>query len=160
MATSKFTHKELVKIGSHWLQTRYKCKVVVMEMIVPGVKEIPDVIGWKLPRGHSVLIECKISKNDFLNDQNKITRKKEDFALGIERYYLVPKGLIKVEELPKDWGLLYATGRGVQIIKKAVAKRSMLERYAKNELPMLISLVQRAQLRGFDVNCKATDLKH
>ena len=46
-----------------WLR-RYRCGVVLSEQAcVSG--EMPDAIGWKRAN-HSVLIECKISRADFL----------------------------------------------------------------------------------------------
>ena len=51
-----------------------------------------DAIGWKRAC-HSVLVECKISRADFLADRDKPFRQKPEFGVGSERFYLVPEGL-------------------------------------------------------------------
>ena len=51
--------------------------------------EMPDAIGWK--RGcHSVLVECKSSRADFLADREKPWRQKPENGAGCERFYLTP----------------------------------------------------------------------
>ena len=67
--------------------------------------ETPDVIGWK-GRCRSVLIECKVSRADFLADREKPFRKDPSLGMGCERFYLTPAGLIRPAELPGKWGLL------------------------------------------------------
>ena len=51
--------------------------------------EMPDAIGWKRA-SRSVLVECKISRADFLADRDKPFRQKSDLGLGCERFYLTP----------------------------------------------------------------------
>lgn len=55
----------------------------------------------------SFLIETKISRSDFLADAKKEFRKSPDKGIGIYRYYACPAGLIKPDELPPKWGLIY-----------------------------------------------------
>ena len=97
------THAQLVEKAVHWLR-RYRCGVVLSEQAcVSG--EMPDAIGWKRAC-HSVLVECKVTRSDFLADRAKAFRLKPDHGVGCERFYLAPAGLVRREELPAGWGLL------------------------------------------------------
>jgi len=78
-----------------------------------GAGELPDAIGFR--NGVSCLIEAKVSRADFLADKKKHFRKSPEFGMGDWRFYICPPSLIKVEELPEGWGLLYAHNK---IIKK------------------------------------------
>src|SRR5215468_10614440 len=107
------THEKLVARAVGWLR-RYGCGVVLSEQSSAS-GETPDAIGWK--RGcHSVVVECKISRADFLADQEKPFRQKTERGMGCERYYLAPVGLIQPSELPNRWGLLELRGRKIQVL--------------------------------------------
>ncbi len=96
-------HSFLVRKAVEWLRS-YRCGVVLSEQAcVSG--EMPDAIGWKRAC-HSVLVECKVSRADFLADRAKPFRQKPDSAVGCERFYLAPRALIRADELPAGWGLL------------------------------------------------------
>jgi len=103
------THGQLVEKAVHWLR-RYRCGVVLSEQAcVSG--EMPDAIGWKRAC-HSVLVECKVTRADFLADRAKPFRVKPADGVGCERFYLVPAALVRHEELPIGWGLLeYRNGK-------------------------------------------------
>jgi len=84
-----------------WLR-RYRCGVVLSEQAsVSG--EMPDAIGWKRAC-HSVLVEGKVSRADFLADRDKPFRQRPEIGVGCERYYLTPRGLLRTEELPRAGG--------------------------------------------------------
>lgn len=91
------THKDLVEIGYKWLLKRGGCGVVFKELHSIN-HEIPDVIGFC--SWHSKVLECKVSRNDFLKDKRKVHREK---GMGDFRYYVCPEGLIKPIELPDKW---------------------------------------------------------
>jgi hypothetical protein len=56
-------------------------------------------------------VECKISRADFLADHAKPHRAIGG-GVGDYRYFLCPQGLIKPEEVPHRWGLLWISPRG------------------------------------------------
>lgn len=109
------THSECVAEAAYHLSKR--CKVVLPEFYSFN-KELPDVIGfnrgmitdtegnWKR-REYSELIEVKVSRGDFLSDKKKSFRDRPHEGMGDLRYYFCPKGLIKPEEVPEGWGLIY-----------------------------------------------------
>lgn len=113
------THKELVDIAYRWLVKNGGVGVVFKELKSLD-REIPDVIGfdsWK-----SILIEVKVSRSDFLSDQKKPHRVK---GMGNWRFYCCPKGMIKVSELPKKWGLIYVAENGRAKIEYDCRKKSI-----------------------------------
>ena len=102
------THNELIEAGINWFKKDLKSNVILSESRGFG-GEIPDIIAWK--SGFSFLIECKISRADFLADRKKPHRIIN--GMGHYRLFLCPTGLIKPEELPTGWGLLYFDGKKV-----------------------------------------------
>ena len=116
--------------------------MVLYEFATPA-DENPDVIGWA-PGAGSVLLECKLSRSDFLKDATKAVRRNPRAGMGQRRYYLCPLDLIQLEDLPPKWGLLWAT-RGQVIVKREA--RGHPERNLVAEVPFLSSMLRRAQLR-------------
>src|SRR5215813_14224944 len=107
------THAQLVERAVRWLR-RYRCGVVLSEQAcISG--EMPDAIGWK-QACRSVLVECKVSRADFLADRAKPFRQKPERGVGSERFYLTSPGMVKAEELPVGWGLLEVRGRFVEMV--------------------------------------------
>jgi hypothetical protein len=106
------THDELVNRAAAWLYNRERCGVVITEMS-SGARECPDAIGWIGTQ--SILVECKTSRSDFTRDKAKWFRDAtwSKSSMGNLRYFLAPKGIIKVDELPPQWGLLEATASGI-----------------------------------------------
>jgi len=137
------THAKLVALAVGWLR-RYRCGVVLSEQAcVSG--EMPDALGWK-KACHSVLVECKVSRADFLADRDKPFRQKPENGVGNERYYLTPRGLTGVEELPAGWGLLEVCGREIERVK-ASAKNLRSAVGFENEMNLLLASLRRVEIR-------------
>src|SRR6266403_255261 len=108
------THPLLVRKAVEWLRS-YRCGVVLSEQAcVSG--EMPDAIGWKRAC-HSVLVECKVSRADFLADRAKPFRQQPEIGVGCERFYPAPRTLIKPAQLPEGWGLLETHNRHPQMTR-------------------------------------------
>lgn len=127
MSASNSLHYRLCVEGAKWLHRKKhdykKCdgrecerpefckacvsyKYVAVELNTYGIEQC-DVWGWN---GYvTAVIEVKTSHNDFLNDRKKECRQDEykDMQCGNYRWYLCPEGVIKPEEIPEGWGLLY-----------------------------------------------------
>jgi hypothetical protein len=127
-------------MGVRWLSRR--CSVVFYEFATPA-DENPDVIGWATGSG-SVLIECKLSRSDFLRDAAKTARKISRAGMGHRRYYLCPPELIQLKDLPPKWGLLWAAKGQVMVKREA---RGYPERNLAAEVQFLASMLRRAQIR-------------
>jgi hypothetical protein len=137
------THAKLVAMAVHWLR-RYRCGVVLSEQAcISG--EMPDAIGWK-KACHSVLVESKVSRADFLADCMKPCRQRPENGVGCERYYLAPRGLIRCEELPAGWGLLEVSGGEVERIKPS-AKNLRSAVGFQNEMNLLLASLRRVEIR-------------
>jgi hypothetical protein len=137
------THAQLVQKAVAWLRS-YRCSIVLSEQAcVNG--EIPDAIGWKA-RCHSVLVECKISRSDFLADRSKPFRLDARTGVGCERFYLAPSGLVGINELPPGWGLLDLTG-GRVAMTRASEKDLRTARGFRSEMNLLLASLRRVEVR-------------
>lgn len=137
------THEKLVSKAVAWLR-RYGCGVVLSEQTCSS-GETPDAIGWKRAC-HSVVVECKISRADFLVDREKPFRQNPKLAMGCERYYLTSSGLIAREELPAGWGLLEIRGQEIQMSHPS-AKDLRSARGFRREMNLLLASLRRVEVR-------------
>lgn len=117
-------HRRLCELGAKWLH-RHKgnllvqnCPYVAVEIVTIN-QETPDIFGWDYCS--TVLIEVKTSRSDFLADTKKHFRLHPEQGLGTERLYLCPEGLIRPEELPERWGLLYEKDGKIKVVQKPEA---------------------------------------
>ena len=137
------THAQMVERAVRWLRC-YRCGVVLSEQAcVSG--EMPDAIGWKRA-SHSVLVECKVTRADFLADRGKPFRAKPEQGVGSERFYLTPPGLVKVEELPVGWGLLELRRGRVEIVHPS-AKNLRTAKGFGYEMNLLLASLRRVEVR-------------
>ncbi len=137
------THAQLVEKAVRWLRA-YRCGVVLSEQACAS-GEMPDAIGWKRA-SHSVLVECKISRADFLADREKPWRQKPEVGVGCERFYLAPSGLLRPEELPAGWGLLELRKRDVDMVK-ASGKNLRSAKGFRYEMNLLLASLRRVEVR-------------
>jgi hypothetical protein len=137
------THEKLVMRAVAWLRG-YGCGVVLSEQsCVSG--ETPDAIGWKRAC-HSVVVECKVTRADFLADREKPFRRKPQIGMGCERYYLTSAELLKPDELPAGWGLLELRGKEVQRVLPAHEKMRSARAF-RYEMNLLLASLRRVEVR-------------
>jgi len=137
------THAQLVEKAVQWLRG-YRCGVILSEQACLS-GEMPDAIGWKRTC-HSVVIECKLSRADFLADRDKPFRQKSKLGLGCERFYLTPPRLLDPKELPSGWGLLELRKREVEIVRRSARNlRSALG--LSYEMNLLLASLRRVEIR-------------
>ena len=135
MSATTSLHYELCVEGARWLHRQKwnydrctkkpcyhkdicrcpQCNYVAVELCTWG-GENTDV--WGLGNFcESVVIEVKTSHSDFLADKKKWCRsedaEKKGLVAGRKRYFLCPEGVIKKDELPEKWGLLYWDGKKI-----------------------------------------------
>jgi len=132
-------HSTLVELGARWLRRR--CSVVLTELC--ATPEIPDAIGWA-DGVTSILLECKVTRADFLRDRGKPAREKTNAGMGNRRYYLSPANVIQVADLPPKWGLLWAAQGQITIQREA---RGVPQRNLLAEVRYLSTMLRRAQIR-------------
>ena len=140
-------------IGKKWLK-RNGCSVVVTEISNAYSKEIPDIFGFRY--GETILIEAKISRSDFLSDKKKIFRQYPDQGMGNYRYYLVPLGMIKENELPTGWSLLECSKSGRikanRVPHKKIGSFMMLKANREAERSLMYSMLRRLNTKIGDID--------
>lgn len=115
------THSDLIERAKAFLRGQ-GCNPVYAGNA--GCAEIPDAIGWshRWSINGSIVVECKVSVEDFLRDKRKPYIKLGNGRMGDFRYFLCPKGVLGGELVEKhfsDHGLLYPNGRGCKIVRVA-----------------------------------------
>lgn len=112
-------HRALCDIALKWLKRPnsaggHGCQIALIECRTGWDGEIPDAIGFRAtghePTDGSVVVEVKVSRQDFLADSKKTHR--QSGGVGRWRYFMTPKGLIDPTELPARWGLLEVSPAG------------------------------------------------
>ncbi|WP_206736331.1 adenylosuccinate synthase [Pseudomonas syringae] len=112
------THAELCEIAKKWLvrpnsQRGHGCHVALSECRSGWGGEMPDAIGFRAASRvtETVVVEVKCSRADFLADAKKPHRADGE-GMGLYRYFMCPEGLIRPDEVPGRWGLLWVNTRG------------------------------------------------
>lgn len=146
------THVALCLLAEAWLR-RQGCGVAFHDALRATTDhgECPDAISWR--GGVSILVECKLSRGDFLADRGKPFRANPGLGMGDWRFYLCPPGIIAVADLPPGWGLLHAKGGRVSAIQGVpgnTAWRTTAPFVGNKmcETQLLASALRRMVLRG------------
>ncbi|MBU2723882.1 hypothetical protein [Acidithiobacillus ferridurans] len=112
-------HKDLCALARTWLQRPASrsgpgCAVAVSESGNWVNKEVVDAIGWRPygERAGSVLVEAKTSRSDFFADRAKKHRANSERGVGKYRYFMAPEGLLRMDEIPPQWGFITVNRRG------------------------------------------------
>lgn len=75
-------------------------------------------------KGHvAIAYEVKVSRGDFVNELRKPKKRRFAEEVANECYFVVPHGLVKVDEVPEGWGLLEANAGGLRRAKIAKQRR-------------------------------------
>ncbi|OTS14343.1 adenylosuccinate synthase [Acinetobacter pittii] len=135
---SKLTHRQLCEIGAKFLKrpesaNGHGCHFTIIEPSCYG--ENPDVFGVRHGiHSHGIgtfLLEAKTSRADFLADRFKPHRLNPELGMGKYRYYICPTGLIKTEELPEKWGLIYVSEKGICKVIAGVLSAPKIKYYCQ-----------------------------
>jgi len=139
---AEWTHKRLVRRMAQWMKGTKHMSVVCAELAT-RVSETPDVIGWKSGEmtAPSILVECKVSRADFLADGKKRFRRYASTGMGDLRYVAAPAGLLTADEMPEGWGLL-EVDQYVRVTKEAENMPACKGR----ECVMLVSALRRLEI--------------
>lgn len=137
------THAQMVERAVRWLRS-YRCGVVLSEQACAS-GEMPDAIGWKRAC-HSVMVECKISRADFLADREKPFRRKPERGVGSERFYLTPPAMINLDELPSGWGLLEYRRGHIEMLHPSEKNLRTTVGF-RYEMNLLLASLRRVEVR-------------
>lgn len=149
-----FTHAQLCNIGEKYLRTTMNCKVTAKELTSTN-SEIPDVIGFK--ESYSYLLEAKTSRTDFFADKKKPFRLHPERGMGDFRYFICEKDLIKIEDLPPKWGLIYISDKGkARLIygnkNNQYKGRFWFKKNIEAEHRLMFSMLRRVVFNGYIKN--------
>lgn len=138
----------------------HKYKYVAVE-ICTWNNEHTDV--WGLGSfNESVIIEVKTSRADFIADSRKWCRNEQAANIGRQagtmRWFLCPEYLIKDNELPEKWGLLYYDGKKIYPVKAPIK----FENTAAADIDILTSILRRERFPNkiFNYRGQPTTIKH
>ena len=148
MSKTDSLHYQLCLEGAKWLHRKKKTQYGADRLMNGSLwalkyvaAENPDV--WGYDGCYSAVIEVKTSHSDYLSDKKKWCRSKEAEEVGLQagtfRWYLCPEGVIKAEEVPDGWGLLYWNGSKIEHIKGAPRH----ENTSRADLLILSSILRR-----------------
>lgn len=147
------THAELVVAAYKWLLRETVCGVAFREYKSSRFStELPDVIGFDT-HGESYVIECKASRADFHADASKPFRVEPATGMGVYRYYCCPVDLIRKQELPRSWGLIYVNDSMESWIAHDpyAPSEELVYKFERNkvaEYKVMYSALRRLDLRG------------
>ncbi len=152
-------HRELCLLAGKWLRqpgriTPPSCPFAAVELVTIE-SETPDVFGWNY--WATVLIEVKVSRSDFFADRKKPFRIVPQNGVGDYRFYCCPNGMIKPDEVPPGWGLLYEFHGKIAVMKKA---EQVEQKNVGAEMRMLASIIRREGIKPqlFDYKHKKSEL--
>jgi hypothetical protein len=144
-STGSVQHAVLVRKAVEWLRRSYRCGIILSEQYC-ATGEVPDAIGWK-GQCRSVVVECKVSRADFLADARKHFRLHPDLGLGSERFYMAPAGIIAPNELPPSWGLLEYSRKVVHLAVKPARRDLRTPAGMMKEMNLLLASLRRVEVR-------------
>ena len=147
------THDHLVDRAEKWL-TQQGCGITFGDKFRSHTMsgEQPDAIGFR--DGLSILVECKVSRADFLADRSKPFRADPKKGMGDWRFYLCPPGVINIIDLPAGWGLLWATEKTIKKVHGHPKGNCSwwsdkpFDPCKRSETMMLVSALRRLKIRG------------
>ena len=116
---------------------------VELSSITTGTTESPDIITFhqNIRNSSCIVFEIKLSRADFKADFRKECRL-SGRGMGVRRYYVVPTGLVSVNEELNGWGLVYFNGNNLEIVKES-RLYDETERHTFGETNTLINLIKR-----------------
>jgi len=135
------THEQMVALAARWLR-RTGHRVVLSDVRTLATTEQPDAIGWR-GNGTSSLVECKVSRADFLRDRAKWFRRRREQGMGQMRWFAAPAGMLTRDDVPTRWGVLelHPRARSLRIAFAAVR----VDEYAEHaERMLLVTALARA----------------
>ena len=140
------SHRGLCVLAAKWLQSsvgalcKPRCQYAAVELVTAGTEQT-DVFGWNY--WTTVMIEVKVSRSDFLADAKKPHRQNPSDGVGRLRYYCCPSGLIRENDLPPYWGLLWEQEGKIVVVKSAEPQPSS----SSAEVAILTSIMRREGIK-------------
>lgn len=131
-------HADLVNRAARWLLNSLRCKLVIVNAKPWSCREHVDAIGWN-QAGESVVVECKMTVEDFCADRRKTWRTYSK-GMGFKKFYMISESLWHSEKerlfVPHSIGLLVVGARCVKVERQADGRQ---DREWSEEINLLVS---------------------
>ena len=145
-----YMHKHLKKIGMYWLKTKVT-DLVCVEAKYKNFRSIADVAGINLKREEVRIIECKATYQDFKRDTKLLDIEKSYYKHCHYFYIFCPKDVIKITDIPKEYGLLYLLDNDeVQVVRNPIKYKGRLKTMYKTSLKNISRAITNTLLYYFD----------
>ena len=152
----KLTHHEICLVVANLLKKGVKSagippmslRAVELSDITTCTYEAPDVIAYRqnVKDNICMVFEIKVSRSDFKADAKKKCRGYAE-GMGVQRYFVVPEGLVSPDEVREGWGLLYLSNGSLTSMKKSKIFPDD-ERNIFGEVNTLLNLMRRGARWG------------
>lgn len=114
-------HKRLKVIGMKFLKTKVT-DLVCVEVKYKNMKSIADVVGLNLKRTEIRIIEAKATKADYIRDKKLIDIDQSYYKHCHYFYIICPENVIQLDEIPKEYGVLWVDSNDEVIVKRNPTK--------------------------------------
>jgi hypothetical protein len=131
-------HKRLKAAGMRFLKE--KCTdVIAREVKYKNFRSIADVVGINLKRREVRVIECKAVKSDYDRDKKLLDLDQSYYKHCSYFYIMCPTGIINLDDVPKEYGLLWVNENNEVEIKRNAKKytgrmKTMFDTSLKNTI--------------------------
>ncbi len=114
-------HKKLKDFGMIWLRDKV-IDLTSREVKYKNMRSIADVVGMNYKRKEIRIIECKASREDYFRD-NKLMDLDESYYKHCNYFYIMcPEGILNLDDVPKEYGLLWLNSNDEVIVKRSPKK--------------------------------------
>lgn len=142
------THADLVRAGFKFCMQAFNPAYIVTEPTGKGVSEQPDIFLIMPHTGVTMIVECKVSREDSMADLHKPFREKPHLGLGMYRVLLHPHDIDVV--IPKGWDSWVYTLDGRIIGDTDLSVLTKHRNSHRNEMLLMASLARNAKFSGMD----------
>jgi ribosomal protein S27E len=143
-------HKHLKQQGMKWIKTKVT-DIVATEIKYRNMYSIADVGGINLKRKEVRIIECKASRQDFLRDKKLMDIDKSYYKHCHYFYILSPANIITVNDIPKEYGLLWLNNKDeIELIQKPVKYTGRLKTMFNTSLKNMVRAETNTLIYYFD----------
>lgn len=134
-------HKKLKAYALKFLKEKVT-DLVCSEVKYKNIRSIADSIGLNLKRKEIRIVEAKATKQDFVRDKKLFDIEKSYYKHCHYFYIICPENIIQLEDVPKEYGLLWLTDNNEIIVKRSPKKytgrlKTMFDTSLKNTIKSL-----------------------
>lgn len=120
-------HKHLKNLALKFLKEKVT-DLVVSEVPFDNAWSIADACGLNFKRKEVRVVEVKATKGDFLRDKKLFNEKTSYFYHAHYSYIMCPTDIIKPEEIPHGYGLLWVDEfDNITMMKKPIKNKARLK---------------------------------